>query len=172
MQKKTPVAKAMVRKYPESVVLVTTRSREGRDNVMAAGWVAVASGDPVMFMIGIDDGALTYANIRKTREFVVVFPSERMARETLFVGEHHGHDLDKFAVTGLGVQKAAKVKAPILADAVANFECRLVKIVRPGDCPILFGKVVAAHENRNRALKRLMTVGKGHRLRGVRAVPR
>jgi len=168
MQKKANISRALKRKYPEQVVLVTTRSAQGKANVMAVGWVALASSDPVMFAIGIDDQAHTYELIRKTREFVIAFPNEKMARETLLAGTKHGHDRDKISESGLKIQKPAKVKAPLLADAVANFECKLVDIYRPGDCPLVVGKVVAAHENRNAQLKRLYTVGAGYKMSGVR----
>ncbi len=46
MQNKCDIKTALLRKYPEQVVLVTTRSKDGKTNVMAVGWVAIASGDP------------------------------------------------------------------------------------------------------------------------------
>jgi len=168
MQKKTTAEAALKRKYPEQAVLVTTRGRDGKANVMAVGWVAIASSEPWMFVLGIDAGAHTYGLIRRTREFVLAFPSERMAGATLFAGTHHGHALDKFAATGLRTQPASAVKAPLLADAVANFECRLVRIVQPGDCPLVLGRVVAAHENPDRRLKRLYNWGGHYTLAGAR----
>ncbi len=168
MQKKSNISKALQRKYPEQVVLVTTAKPDGGANAMAVGWVAIASGEPLMFMLGIDDGAYTHELIKKTKEFVVAFPGENMGREVLFVGTRHGRDSDKIAGSGLAVQPADKVKAPLVADAVANFECRLVAIHRPGDCPLIIGRVVAAHENSNPAVKRLYTVASGHKMAGVR----
>ncbi len=172
MQWRAKVQDAIVRKYPEQVVLVTTRSRAGRPNVMAVGWISIASGDPLMFVLGIDDEALTYRLIRQTRQFVVAFPNEDMGRETVFVGTRHGHDVDKFAGCGLKTQEGTAVKAPLVADAVANFECRLVRIIRPGDCPLIIGRVVAAHVNRSKSVRRLYTVGKGYKMAGVRPVTR
>jgi flavin reductase (DIM6/NTAB) family NADH-FMN oxidoreductase RutF len=170
MQIKTTPEKALKRKYPEQVVLVTTRGRKGRNNVMAVGWVAIASDEPPMFVLAIDSGAFTYRLIRETGEFVVAFPNEKMGAAVLYAGSHHGHELDKFAALGLKRQKGAVVKAPLLTEAVANFECKLVRIIKPGDCPLLVGRVVAAHSHRNPAVRRLYTVGPGHRLAGVRAV--
>jgi flavin reductase (DIM6/NTAB) family NADH-FMN oxidoreductase RutF len=172
MQRKVAIEQAAARKYPEQVVWVVTRNRQGRANAMAVGWVAVVSGAPLMFALGIDSGAYTYDLIRKTRQFVVAYPSEAMARETLYVGSHHGHDEDKLAACGIATRKAALVKAPLLADAVANFECRLVDIYQPGDCPIAIGKVIAAHVNCDPAVRRLYTVGKGHVMAGVRVARR
>ncbi len=168
MQTKTPPENALKRKYPEQTVLVVTRGNDGRANVMAVGWVMIASSEPWMFALGIDDAAYTYELIRQKREFVVAFPSESMAKETLFAGTHHGHSLDKFAATGLQTQTGVLVKAPLLADAVANFECRLVCIVQPGDCPIVFGEVIAAHENRSPRVLCLYNWGSNYTLLGAR----
>ncbi|MCX7705065.1 MAG: flavin reductase family protein [bacterium] len=168
MQRKVDVEKALVRKYPEQVVLVTTKNKAGKDNVMAVGWVAIASGEPVMFVLGIDEQACTYQNIIETKEFVVSFPSEKMAKQTLFAGSVHGYNRDKIKESGLRIQQGSIVNAPILIDSVANFECKLVEITKPGDCPLIVGEVVCAWENTNKNLKRLYTVGKNHKLAGVR----
>ncbi len=170
MQKQIEVEKALERKYPEQVVLVTTRNKEGKNNVMAVGWVSMASSEPVMFVLGIDEQACTYQNIIEAKQFVVSFPSDLMARETLFAGSVHGYNRDKIKEAGLKIQDANLVNAPILVDAVANFECELVEITKPGDCPLIVGKVVCAWENTNSQLKRLYTVGKDHKLAGVRPV--
>lgn len=169
MQKKTTVEKATARKYPEPVVLVTTHNPKGGDNVMAVGWTTTVSYKPRMILVAIDDAAYTYELIRKTKEFVVAFPSVKMAKATLYAGSRHGHKIDKIRGAGLAVQKARKVKAPLLRDAVANFECKLVKIFQPGDCPMIVGRVVAAHENKDGKLKRLYySYGKRFVLGGVR----
>jgi len=169
MQIQTPPEKALKRKYPEQVVLVVTRNPKGRANVMAVGWVAIASDEPPMFVLGIDAGAYTYRLIRSTKEFVVAFPNERMGREVLYAGTHHGHKINKFAHLRLVTQDGTVVKAPLIADAVANFECKLVRIFKPGDCPLIIGRVVAAHMHRNASVRRLYTVGPGHKLAGVKS---
>lgn len=170
MQKKTSVSKALLRKYPEQVVLVTAARPEGGANIMAVGWIAIASSTPPMFVLGIDDQAYTYELIKNMKEFVVAFPSEQMGKAVLYAGSKHGNNCDKLAESGLGVQPASKIKAPLISGAVANFECKLVDIYRPGDCPLITGEVVAAHENAKSDIMRLYTVGSGHKLGGVRPV--
>ena len=169
MQIKAETAKALARRYPETVVLVTTRSPEGTANAMAVGWVMLASGDPAMFALGIDDASYTYELIRQTKQFVVAFPSEGMAEQTLHVGSHPGLGRDKLAECGLKTQPASAVRAPLAADAVANFECELVTIVKPGDCPIVIGTVLAAHVNETSDVKRLYTLAPNHVLGRIAA---
>lgn len=168
MQKRTQEEQALARKYPEQVVIVTTRGADGRDNAMAVGWIAIASGDPLMFMLAIDHGAYTYETINRTRQFVVAFPSDGMGKAVLHVGSHHGRGRDKLAECGLATQKAARVAAPLIRDAVANFECELVNVYKPGDCPLVIGRVLAVHENKDAKIRRLYTVGPGHAVGGVR----
>ena len=171
MQRETTPEQALPRKYPEQVVLVLTRAPDGRANVMAVGWTGIASGDPLMFMLGIDAGAYTYELIRATKAFVIAFPAESMGAAVLHAGTVHGHQRDKLAETGLATAAATRVSAPLLSDAVANFECELVQIVQPGDCPLVFGRVVAAHVNADPELRRLYTVAEGLVMGGVRVLP-
>lgn len=164
MQKIATISEAWDRKYPEQVVLAITRNAEGRVNLMAIGWVCIASDEPPMFLVGIDDNAYTLELIRESKEFVIAYPSRSMAKETLFVGTTHGHNEDKGKISGLEFAPAEKVNIPILADAVANFECRFVTEYRPGNGPLIVGEVVASHVNTDEEIKRLANLGKGCRL--------
>lgn len=167
MQKTATIEEAWGRKFPEQVILAITKNDEGRVNLMAIGWVCVASDGPPMFLLGIDDGAYTLELIRKNREFVVAYPSEAMAKATLYVGSTHGHQEDKGTKSGLKFAPATIVDVPILEDAVANFECRLIEVTHPGNCPLVLGEIVASHVNGDESVKRLYTLGKGYRLGGV-----
>jgi len=170
MQRHVEIEKAIERKYPEQVVLVTTRGKDGKSNVMAVGWICIASGEPLMFILGIDEDSHTFELIRETKEFVIAYPHEFMKEETLIAGSCHGDEVDKIARSGLNTQNAKKVKAPLLTDAVANFECEMLDMIKPGDCTLIIGKVVAAHMNTDSSIKRLFTVDKGHELSGVRPI--
>ena len=164
MQKLADIKTVWQRKYPEQVVLAITKASDGRINLMAIGWVAIVSDDPVMYMIGIDDNAYTLELIRQQKEFVLAFPARSMAQETLFFGTVHGHDRNKGAESGLDFAPASVINTPILSDAVVNFECRLVAEYRPGNCPLVVGQVIAAHENSDPAVERLINAAAGYKL--------
>lgn len=165
MQKVATIREAWERKYPEQVVLAITKNAAGRVNLMAVGWVCIASDEPPMFLIGIDDHAYTLELIRESKEFVIAYPSSSMVKETLYVGTTHGHNEDKGKISGLEFAPAEKVDVPILADAVANFECCFVTEYRPGNCPLIVGEVVASHVNADEDIKHLVNLSKWHRLK-------
>lgn len=164
MQKITSIDQAWARKYPEQVVLVLTKNAQGRVNAMAVGWVCLVSDEPPMFLVGIDDGAYTLELIRESREFVIAYPSQDMAKETLYFGTVHGHEIDKLTESKLSLAPGSKVSVPVLKDAVANFECRFVDEYRPGNCPLVVGEVLACHENCDGNIKRLVNWAKGYDL--------
>ncbi len=166
MQKPATIEEARERKYPEQVVLAITKNAEGRVNLMAIGWVCIVSDEPPMFLVGIDDHAYTLELIRQNKEFVIAYPSSSMAKETLYVGTTHGHNEDKGTISGLEFEAAEKINVPILADAVANFECRFVTEYRPGNCPLIVGEVVVTHVNADESVKRLVNLGKGYQFNG------
>ena len=164
MQKNCDVIKAWERKYPEQVVLVITKNKEGRINAMAVGWVSIVSDEPAMFQVGIDDGAYTLELIRESKEFVIAYPSKEMAKEVLYFGTTHGHNEDKATNSKLKFVPATCIDGALLDDAVANFECKLVTEYRPGNCPLIVGEVVASFINVNDNVKRLVNWGKGYQL--------
>ena len=164
MQKISTINEVWQRKYPEQVVLVITKNSANKINVMAVGWVAIVSDDPVMYMLGIDDPAYTLELIREHKEFVIAFPSKAMAKETLYFGTVHGHNIDKGAESGLEFVPASQVNVPLLADAVANMECKLVTEYRPGNCPLVIGEVIASHVNTDKTVERLVNTAPGYKL--------
>ncbi len=119
-------------------------------------------------MMAISIGRTRYSleAIRQAGEFVISFPSSAMATEAVLFGTKSGRDLDKLAESGVKTQPAAKIDGVLLADAAANFECRLVSELDTGDHVLLVGQVVAAHLNRRRSVPRLYSLG-DDRLGGV-----
>ena len=168
MQKIASFGVAWELKYPEQVVLVITKNAEGRVNLMAIGWVCICSDEPPMFLIGIDDHAYTLELIRESREFVIAYPSGAMAKETLYVGTTHGHHEDKGTQSDLQFAQATQVNVPLLADAVANFECRLLDIItkdsninfkdnfnnlpQNGNFCLVIGIIIASHVNKDKTV--------------------
>ncbi len=167
MQKKVDYDTAIKTKYPEQVVIAIAKDKNGKPNPVTIGWTMIASGEPLMLAIALTPQRYSTAAIRHSKCFTVAYPSEEMAKDTLFFGTHSGRDTDKFAETGCKYSPADKIDSVILDDAVANFECVLENELTTGDHIIFAGKVVACHTN-SEDKKRLYTVGPNHQLGGIR----
>jgi flavin reductase (DIM6/NTAB) family NADH-FMN oxidoreductase RutF len=57
---------------------------------------------------------------------VIAIPTVAIAAKVVRCGNTSGRKVDKFARFGLTPLPAARVKAPLVAECYANFECRLV----------------------------------------------
>ena len=110
---------------PGPVVLVTT-SRKGRANVMPVSWHTMMEFQPPLVGSGVSGSHLTFDTPRATKECVIAIPTADIARRAIACGNVHGRRGDKFAQAGLTPVPASRVRAPLVDECYANFECRVV----------------------------------------------
>lgn len=166
MQISVRYEQAIARKYPEQVALAIAKDPQGKYNPITLGWTMLTSHEPPMMVISIGQTRYSLGAVRQARQFVLCFPSSQMASEALLYGTKSGRDLDKLAASGTRTQPATQIDGVLLADAVANFECKLVSELETGDHVLFVGQVVAAHMNQDPAVRRLYSLG-DDRLGGV-----
>ncbi|MFC1606347.1 flavin reductase family protein [Candidatus Latescibacterota bacterium] len=166
MQAATPFTKAIVKKYPEQVVIVLAKEKSGRINPITLGWIMLTSHEPPMMAFSVGVKRYSLEVIREAGDCVIAFPSELQADETLLFGTKSGRDTDKMEMSGCKTVPATVVNGVLLEDAVANFECVIKSELVTGDHVIFAGEIVASHVNEN-APGRLYTVGKGYKMAGV-----
>lgn len=166
MQVASPYTEAIVKKYPEQVVIVLAKEKSGRVNPITLGWTMPTSHEPPMMAFSVGLRRYSLGVLRAAKECVIVYPSELQAKETLMFGTKSGRDTDKLKLSGLKTVPATVVDCVLLNDAVANFECRLIHELETGDHVIFAGEIVASFVNPE-APGRLYTVGKGYKMGGL-----
>lgn len=153
-----PLNKAFTLIEPGPVVLVTTRDGE-RDNVMTITWTMVMDFSP-RFAITTGPWNHSWIALRKTGECVLAIPTADMIDTAVGIGMCSGSDTNKFERFGLERLPASKVKAPLIAQCLANIECRVVEIVEPHGIVILDG-IAAWHDPARQERRMLHAVGDG-----------
>lgn len=163
MQKQVEFEQAVKTKYPEQVVIVIAKDKNGKANPITLGWTMLASGTPPMMAIAVASTHYSIECIRYSKCFTITFPSAEMADAALFFGSKTGRDFDKLANSDCKTEPAKEIDSLLLTDAVANFECTLESQTVAGDHIIFVGRVVAAHTN-TESKKRLYSIAPGHKL--------
>ena len=135
---------AFYQHYPRVAVIVTAHAG-GRDNAMAVAWHMSISKSPPLYCVDISPGHLTYKFIAQSKEFGVNFMPDTKAELVAAVGGSKGSEVDKFRAFHIKKDAAAKTAVPILKDAYAAFECKLVDDRLYGDHRLLIGEIVAVH---------------------------
>lgn len=130
--------------YPRVAIIVTAQAK-GKANAMAVAWHLVISVNPPLYGVSIAPKRFTYELIADSREFGVNFLPFEMAELVASVGGSSGREIDKFQKFNIALDKPVKTAVPILKDAYAAYECKLVDDKLYGDHRLLVGEIVAVH---------------------------
>ncbi|HLA76228.1 MAG TPA: flavin reductase family protein [Vicinamibacteria bacterium] len=133
---------------PRPVVLVATLSAAGKLNVAPFSMVTPLSVEPPLLGLGISprrEGGLktTLTNIIETGEFVVNTAGEALLPAAVAASLDAGEPGPRRFET----EPSEIVRPPCIAGAVAQLECRLVEILRPGGSStrLVVGQIVRLH---------------------------
>ena len=148
--------------YPRQTVMVSSHL-DGKDNAMVLDWTMPASFDPFMVAIAVGKTRHSFEAISKSGEFVLSVMPLSLKDKVLYFGTHSGKCEDKFAITKLAKDRAWKVKAPLVRDAIANFECKVVSHADAGDHVVFVGEVLEAHVDKAALEKEKKMYNKGDR---------
>lgn len=130
--------------YPKVAVIVTASAR-GRDAAMTAAWHSSISFKPPLYGIAVASKRFTYQLITESREFGINFIPSGKASLAAAIGGTSGQQMDKFERFNIKKEKSVKTTAPILKDAYAAYECKLVDSKPYSDHIWVVGEIVAVH---------------------------
>ncbi|MDY0189800.1 MAG: flavin reductase family protein [Desulfuromonas sp.] len=128
--------------YPTPVFLVASYATDGSANVMNAAWGGLCSSNPSSVAVSIRPERYSYANIIARKAFTINIPSTSQVVAADYFGIVSGRDCDKLAASGLAVEKAEYVDAPLLIDCPLSLECSLSSIHEIGAHTQLIGEIV------------------------------
>jgi flavin reductase (DIM6/NTAB) family NADH-FMN oxidoreductase RutF len=89
----------------------------------------------------------TLANVQATGEFVVNVVDDALAAQMNVTSADYPPEVDEFTEAGLAIAPSVKVKAPRVAGAPVNMECRVTQILPVGRLPhhLVMGEIVHLH---------------------------
>ena len=127
---------------PVPAALVSCGTLE-KPNALTIAWTGITCSDPPMTYISVRPERYSYDIIKKSGEFVINLTSGAMARATDLCGVRSGREMDKLAATGLTVEPAKEIAAPVIAQSPLALECRVKQIIPLGSHDLFLAQVVA-----------------------------
>lgn len=129
---------------PGCIVLISVGDGK-RDNLFPVTWNMPVRKDPGLVAILSGKRHFSYPFIADTGEFGINIPDAALVDAVYGCGTTSGKDVpDKFARFKLTRQKAARIKPPMVAEAVANMECRVSQVVDLGGQALLIAQILHA----------------------------
>lgn len=135
-----------VRRYlePGPVVLITSREAT-KANIMTLGWHCILEFGPSLVGCMISSGNHSHGLIRDSGECVINLPTTALVDEVVKIGNCSGADIDKFGAFGLTAMAGDRVRAPLIGECHASFECVIHEDALVGGYNFFIFEVVKAH---------------------------
>ena len=129
---------------PGPIVLVSS-AHKGETNIMTMGWHMIMEFVPSLIGCYIWTENHSFEMIRKSRQCVINIPTEDLAAKVVKIGNSSGRDVDKFAEYGLTAKPGVYVRAPLIDECYASFECKLADSSLIRKYSLFVFEVVKAH---------------------------
>lgn len=135
--------KTALRMIPYGIYVMTAKGGDGSIAAATVNWVTQTSFSPPLVAIGVkaDSGPLKAVN--ETRGFALNMLGKGQQGQAFAFFKPA--DVDGNKVSGEPFEAGAETGSPILQNAPASVECKVVEIVEQGDHHIVVGEVVNAH---------------------------
>lgn len=115
-----------IRRFLEPGPIVLVSSAHGDEtNIMTMGWHMMMEFSPALVGCLISSANYSFELIRKSRQCAINLPTVELAETVVKIGNSSGRDIDKFAKFKLTPKSGAHVRAPLIDECYANFECSL-----------------------------------------------
>jgi flavin reductase (DIM6/NTAB) family NADH-FMN oxidoreductase RutF len=125
-------------RFATGITVITTRAPDGKCEGMTANSFSAVSLDPPLVLWSIKNEAPSLAAFTEAGAFAISV----LTQEQADISHHFATPSpDKFA--GIAIEEGFG-GCPLIAGALASFECRLHEIVPAGDHRIMLGRVVRA----------------------------
>jgi flavin reductase (DIM6/NTAB) family NADH-FMN oxidoreductase RutF len=124
--KKEDLPTDRIRKFlePGPIVLVSS-CYKNEINIMTMGWYTVMEFNPALIGCIIASSNHSYNLIKKSRQCVINIPTADMIDTVVGIGNSTGGEINKFKKFKLTAEDASTVKAPLIRECYAHFECQL-----------------------------------------------
>jgi flavin reductase (DIM6/NTAB) family NADH-FMN oxidoreductase RutF len=129
---------------PGPIVLVSSAC-EDETNIMTMGWHMMMEFSPALVGCLISSGNYSFELVRKSVQCVINVPTVDIAAAVVEIGNCSGRDTDKFSEFGLTPKPGTNIRAPLIDQCYANFECRLADDSWVNKYNVFVFEVVKAH---------------------------
>ncbi len=130
---------------PVPVVLITSRNKNGDENVFTVGWTGTLCTKPPVLSISVRPERLSYEYIKETMEFVVNLPTASMVKAVDYCGVKSGKTVDKIKEMNFNLGESTNINVPYIKDCPVNIECRVREIMSLGTHDVFIADVLGSH---------------------------
>lgn len=137
------IFKPSVMLNPVPVVLVTSKNKNGEENVFTVAWIGTVCTKPPMLSISIRPERLSYEYIKESMEFTVNLPSKNLVKEVDYCGVQSGRKEDKIKKMGFHLKQGEKVLSSYIEECPVALECKVTEIISLGTHHLFLAEILS-----------------------------
>lgn len=130
---------------PVPVVLITSKNKEGKENVFTVAWTGTVCTKPPMLSISVRPERLSYEYIKETMEFTVNLPTSKMTKAVDYCGVRPGRKFDKIKEMNFTMKEGTNINVPYIDECPISIECKVKSIIPLGTHDLFIADVVGSH---------------------------
>ncbi|MGL5151330.1 MAG: flavin reductase family protein [Clostridium sp.] len=130
---------------PVPVVLISSKNKEGHENVFTVAWAGTINTKPPMLSISVRPERLSYQYIIESESFVVNLPSTDMIKAVDYCGVRSGKTNDKISEMGFTMIPCNEINSSYIDECPISIECKVNKIIPLGTHHLILADVLCSH---------------------------
>ena len=138
------------RQLVHPVVLISVSDGD-KENIATMAWVMSVSSDPPLLIVAVSPKRYSHDLILKAGEFGIMVLTDQQKELSTIAGTSSGEETNKWELEPFRClrKQASIIKAPLLKNCLAVYECKLVNHVRTGDHTLFIGEILYSDVNEN-----------------------
>lgn len=134
---------------PVPAVLISSKNKEGKENVFTVAWTGTICTKPPMLSISVRPERLSYEYIKESGVFVVNLPSTSLVKAVDYCGVRSGRKHDKIQEMNLTMKPCSKIDASYIDECPVSIECKVKEIIPLGSHDLILADVLCSHIDEN-----------------------
>ncbi|MGG7177001.1 flavin reductase family protein [Clostridium paraputrificum] len=130
---------------PVPAVLITTKNKEGKENVFTVAWTGTVCTKPPMLSISVRPERLSYEYIKESMSFVVNLPHSGMVKALDYCGVRTGRRNDKIKEMNFTMKACEQIDASYIDECPVAIECKVNQIISLGTHDLIIADVLCSH---------------------------
>ncbi len=127
---------------PVPAILVTTRNKDGQDNVFTVSWTGTICSNPPMLYISVTKQRNSFKNLMENPFFIVNLPPKSLVRTVDYCGVIGADKKDKIKERKLTLVESEKINCAYIDDCPINIECEVIEVKELGSHFMFIAKIV------------------------------
>ncbi|WP_297636960.1 flavin reductase family protein [uncultured Clostridium sp.] len=130
---------------PVPVVIISTKNKEGKENVFTVAWAGTVCTKPPMLSISVRPERLSYEYLKESMTFVVNMPRKDMVKKVDYCGVRSGRNIDKIEECDFTMVPCEEIHGSYIKECPVSIECKVNKIIPLGTHDMIIADVLCSH---------------------------